>query len=170
MLPSTEMLANIKEASQTVISTRRPWRVFLDLFALTLPSSISEATTRLAHNVTYFLFNYALILLLIFLLTLFRHPLPLLIFLLLSAAWYFLYFSRDDLPLAILPLAFLTVVALFVTAAWLNLLLALLSEAVVVFLHGVLRSTEDLVGDDQDSPYGNMLLGDTPASGAYVPV
>ncbi|KAK7356899.1 hypothetical protein VNO80_16179 [Phaseolus coccineus] len=169
MLPSAEMLANIKEATQTVASTRRPWRVFLDLSALTLPSSISEASTRLAHNFTYFLFNYALLLLLIFLLTLFPHALPLLLFLLLSAAWYFLYFSRDDLPLAIVPLALLTLVALFATGAWLNLLLALLIGALVVFLHGVLRSTDDLIGDDQESPYGPML-GDTPASGAYVPV
>jgi len=119
--------------------------------------------------VTYFLFNYAVLLFLIFLLTLFPNPLPLLLFLLLSAAWYFIYFSRDDFPLAILPLAFLTVVALLATAAWLNLLLAVLIEALVVFLHGVLRSTDGLIGDDQDSPYGHML-GDTPASGAYVPV
>ncbi|KAK6645686.1 hypothetical protein PHAVU_L001617, partial [Phaseolus vulgaris] len=169
MLPSAEMLANIKEATQTVASTRRPWRLFLDLSALTFPSSISETTTRLAHNVTYFLFNYALLLLLIFLLLLFPNALPLLLFLLLSAAWYFLYFSRDDLHLAIVPLALLTLVALFATGAWLNLLLALLIGALVVFLHGVLRSTDDLIGDDQESPYGPML-GDTPASGAYVPV
>ncbi|KAH1138877.1 hypothetical protein AAZX31_10G170200 [Glycine max] len=169
MWPSAEMLSNIKEASQSVVSTRRPWRVFLDPSSLSLPSSISETTTRLAHNLTYFLFNYALLLLLVFLLTLLRHPFPLLLFLLLSAAWYFLYFSRDDLPIAIIPLSLVTLVALFATGAWLYLLLAVLIAAVVVFLHAALRSTDELVGDDQESPYGPML-GDTPATGAYVPV
>ncbi|TKY51932.1 PRA1 family protein D [Spatholobus suberectus] len=169
MWPSAEMLSNIKEASQSVVSTRRPWRVFLDLSAFSLPSSISEATTRLAHNLTYFLFNYALLLLLIFLLTLLRHPFPLIFFLLLFAAWYFLYFSRDDLPIALLPLALITLVALFATGAWLNLLLSVTVGAVAVCFHAALRSTDELVGDDHESPYGPML-GDPAAAGAYVPV
>ncbi|XP_020209019.1 PRA1 family protein D [Cajanus cajan] len=171
MWPSAETLSNIKEASESVVSTRRPWRVFLDLSAFSLPSSISEATTRLAHNLTYFLANYALLLLLIFLLTLFRHPFPLLLFLLLFAAWYFLYFARPDFPLALLPLALATLVALFATGVWPNLLLSAAVGAVVVCLHGALRSTDELAGDDQESPYGPMLgVGDSPSAGAYVPV
>ncbi|KAL2325169.1 hypothetical protein Fmac_024227 [Flemingia macrophylla] len=171
MWPSAETLRSIKEASESVASTRRPWRVFLDLSGFSIPSSTTEATTRLAHNLTYFLSNYCILLLLIFLLTLFRHPLSLLLFLILFAAWYFLYFARDDLPFALLPLALATLVALFATAVWLNLLLSAAVGAIVVFLHAALRTTDELVGDDQESPYGPMLgVGDSPAAGAYVPV
>ncbi|XP_027366843.1 PRA1 family protein D [Abrus precatorius] len=179
MSSSAEFLSNLKEAGQTVISTRRPWGQFLDLSALSLPSSLSEVSTRLSHNLTYFLFNYALLLLLLFLLSLLSHLLALLLFLILFAAWYFLYFSRDSDPLTlfnfvtlddrilVLVLAVLSAVVLFTTGVWVNLFVSLAVGAVVVFLHGALRSTDDLVGDDQESPYGPML---TDPAGAYTRV
>ncbi|CAJ1976426.1 unnamed protein product [Sphenostylis stenocarpa] len=169
MWPSSESLSNFKEATLNVASTRRPWSVFLDPSALTLPSSMSEAATRLTRNLVYFFFNYALLLLLVFLLTLFPYPLPFLLFFLLSAAWYFLYFSRDDLPLAILPLAFLTFAALFTTGAWRNLLLAVVIGAFLIFLHAELRSTDDLGDDDEESPFGS-IFGDNSVTGGYVAV
>ncbi|KAK7391745.1 hypothetical protein VNO78_20166 [Psophocarpus tetragonolobus] len=166
-----EMAGKIKEASESVVSTRRPWRVFLDVSGMNLPRSISEGSRRVAQNLTYFLLNYGLVLLVVFLLTLLRHPLSLFLFILLLAAWYFLYFSRDDLPLALIPLALLTLLALFATAAWLNLLLSAAIASVLVFFHSALRRTDDLVADDQENPYGPMLShSPAPAAGAYVPV
>ncbi|KAK7268903.1 hypothetical protein RIF29_21612 [Crotalaria pallida] len=182
MSSSTEFLSNFKDAAQSVISTRRPWLQFLSLTSLSLPSSLSDATTRLSYNFTFFLFNYTLIFFLVFLLTLLRHPLSLLLLLALFAAWYFLFLARDaDEPLnlfnlvalndtaVVFALALVTVVALFVTNVWLNLVVAVLIWGVVVFLHGALRGTEDLVGDDNESPYGPMLSDSHPAhDGAYT--
>ncbi|KAK7344051.1 hypothetical protein VNO77_13279 [Canavalia gladiata] len=179
----SEFLSNLKEAGQTVISTRRPWSQFLDLSALSLPSSLSEATTRLSYNLTFFIFNYALLLFLIFLLSLIYHPLTIVLFLIVFAAWYFLYFSRDNEPLnffnlvtlddriLLLILGVLSVVVLLSTGVLLNLVVSMAVGAAVVCLHGALRSTEDLVGDDQESPYGPMLSDTSAAAaGAYTRV
>ncbi|KAK7278400.1 hypothetical protein RJT34_23428 [Clitoria ternatea] len=179
---SAELLSNLKEAGQTVISTRRPWSQFLDLSALSLPSSVSEATTRLSHNLTYFLFNYTLLILLIFFLSLISNPFAILLFLVLFAAWYFLYFSRDnteplslfnlltlDDRLILILLSVVTLLLLFSTGVWVNFLLSLAVGAFVVCLHGAFRSMDDLVGDDNESPYGPML-SDSAADGAYTRV
>lgn len=50
-----------------------------------------------------------------------------------------------------------------------SLFLAVVIVVVVFFLHDALRSTDELIGDYQESPYG-LMLGDTPTNGAYVPI
>ncbi|KAF1880068.1 hypothetical protein Lal_00022197 [Lupinus albus] len=178
MSSSTEFLSDFKDATQSVISTRRPWPQFLSLSSLSLPSSFSDATTRITHNFTFFLFNYTLLFLLILLLTLLPHPLSILTFVVLFAAWYFLYLAREgDEPLnlfnlvalndmaVVVALGFVTVVAMFVTNAWLNVVVSVIVWGLVVCFHGAFRGTEDLVVDDHDSPYGPMLSGNPPPSG-----
>ncbi|KAK4258082.1 hypothetical protein QN277_007582 [Acacia crassicarpa] len=179
MSSTTELFSTFKETSQSVMATRRPWRQLLDFSALSFPSSISDATTRIAQNVSHFLANYTLIILIILFLSLIYHPWSMLVFLIVFAAWYFLYFSRDE-PVSIFNLVVLddravvvglgliTLVALILTHVWLNVFLSIVIGIVVVCLHAAFRGTEDLVMDDQESPYGPMLSGGT--GGPYVPV
>ncbi|PIN08842.1 Prenylated rab acceptor 1 [Handroanthus impetiginosus] len=145
-------------------SLLRPWPQFLDLSALSLPISLSEATYRLTQNLRYFLPNYVVITLLIFLVTLVSRPLSLILFLCIFAAWIYLVFLRDE-PLTILDydidqkiilglLAVMTLVALLWTKVWLKLLISLIIGAVIVLIHGILRAPEDSMAD---SPYGSLL-------------
>ncbi|KAL1341981.1 PRA1 family protein D [Arachis duranensis] len=177
---SSEFLTHFKEAGQSVISTRRPWSQFLSFYALSLPHSLQDASARVSHNLAYFLFNYTILLFLSLILSLLSRPFPLILVLFLLALWYFLYFSRDE-PLnlfnlvvlddraVVLALAVLTLVVLLIANVWFNLVVSLLVGAAVIFIHAVLRGTEDLVADDTESPYGPMLSGGANA-GSYAPV
>ncbi|KAF7806990.1 PRA1 family protein D [Senna tora] len=178
MSTTTELFSTFKETSQSVMSSRRPWRQLLDFSALSFPSSISDATTRMTQNASHFFSNYTLILLVILFLSLVYHPFSMVVFLVVFAGWYFLYFSRDE-PLSVfnwvvdervvvVGLGVITVVALILTHVWLNVLASLAIGIVVVCLHAAFRGTEDLVMDDQESPYGPMLSGST--AGPYSSV
>lgn len=68
----------------------------------------------------------------------------------------------------VVGLGIITVVALILTHVWLNVLASVAIGIVVVCLHAAFRGTEDLVMDDQESPYGPMLSGST--AGPYRPV
>ncbi|KAJ7979939.1 PRA1 family protein [Quillaja saponaria] len=175
MSTSTEFLSGFKETGQSIIATRRPWSQLLGLSALSLPSSLSDATTRITQNVTHFFFNYTLIILIIIFLSLIYQPFSMIVFLIVFVGWYFLYFSRDD-PLTLFNfviedrivvagLGIFTIVSLVWMHVWVNLVVSLAIGAVLVSLHAALRGTEDLVMDDQESPYGT-LLSESP--GAYT--
>lgn len=154
----------------TAVTTTRPWPEFFDIHSLSLPVSLSDATTRLNFNLTHFRVNYINVFLIILFLTLALRPLSLLLVFAASLAWYFLYFSSRTSPLEVLGfivddrilvgvLSVITIVVLFVAHAWMNLVLAIVISAVVVCLHGVLR----VPAGDQD-PYGGLLDAE---SGAY---
>ncbi|KAL8048072.1 hypothetical protein ABFX02_07G040200 [Erythranthe guttata] len=155
----------------------RPWPLFLDLSALSLPISVSESTYRLTQNLRFFLPNYAVITLLIFVVTLVTRPLPLILFLCISAAWVYLVLWRDE-PLSVFDfeidqkiivgfLAVLTLVALFWTKTWSKLFVSVIVGAAIVLFHGVLRAPEDSL---EDSPYGSLLnVVDSPR-GEYASV
>ncbi|KAK6254836.1 hypothetical protein SCA6_016141 [Theobroma cacao] len=165
------LISSLKETAQSLTAIRRPWREFLDITAVDLPSSFSDVTTRIAQNLTHFRLNYTVILLLILFLSLIYHPLSLLTFLVILLAWFFLYFARDreepvvifgftiDERLVIAALFGLTVAGLVLTGVWLNVLGAVAIGASMVILHAALRSTDDLVMDDLESPYGHVLAG-----------
>ncbi|KAG4131624.1 hypothetical protein ERO13_D09G224700v2 [Gossypium hirsutum] len=167
----SSLISGIKGTTQSLTALRRPWRDFFDISTVDLPSSTSDATTRIAQNLTHFRLNYTLILLLILFLSLIYHPLSLLTFLVILLAWFFLYFARDreepvvifgffiDDRIVIAALFGLTVAGLVLTGVWVNVLVALAVGVGFVILHAGLRSTDDLVMDDLESPYGNVLSG-----------
>ncbi|XP_052206905.1 PRA1 family protein D-like [Diospyros lotus] len=143
----------------------RPWRLLLDVSALSVPVSFSEAAFRLRANFLYFRVNYAIISLIVLLLSLVFRPLSLIIFLLILAAWFYLYLSRDepvtvfDFPiddrLMLIVLGLVTVLDLFLSHIWWNVFVSLVISAVMLGLHAVIRAPEDV--DDQESPYGALL-------------
>ncbi|XVF28706.1 hypothetical protein REPUB_Repub15cG0053100 [Reevesia pubescens] len=165
------LISTLKETAQSLTAIRRPWRDFLDITAVDFPSSFSDATTRIAQNLTHFRLNYTIILLLILFLSIIYHPLSLLTFLVVLLAWFFLYFARDreepvvifgftiDDRLVIAALLGLTVAGLVLTGVWVNVLVAAAIGGSLVILHAALRSTDDLVMDDLESPYGHVLAG-----------
>lgn len=152
---------------QSLLATRRPWPQFIDLATFNLPLSLAESTARIKRNLFYFRVNYAIIVLLILFLSLIYHPFSMIVFLIIFVAWFFLYFFRD-VPLTIFGrtiddrvvlgfLSVVTVVALIFTGVWLNVLTSFLIGGAVVCVHGAFRSTDDLIGDDQESPYNSLL-------------
>lgn len=64
----------------------------------------------------------------------------------------------------------LTVTGVVLTHVWANVLVSVVVGAVLVILHAGLRSTDDLVMDDQESPFGVLLddLGGDSARGSYT--
>ncbi|XP_050372105.1 PRA1 family protein D-like [Argentina anserina] len=171
---SAGIMTRFKEAGQSAMSAHRPWSEFFDLSALSLPPNSSESTTRLLQNLTHFRSNYAMAVLVVLFLSLVYHPLSLLVFLAVFAAWVLLYFSReDDLEVFGLPvpervvmavLGVVTVVALVLTHVWLNVVVSGAVGVVLVGVHAVFRGTEDLVMEDKESPYGALLSEDDPDS------
>ncbi|XP_022761111.1 PRA1 family protein D-like [Durio zibethinus] len=165
------LISSLKDTAQSLTAIRRPWRDFLDITAVDFPSSFSDATTRIAQNLTHFPLNYTILLLLILFLSLIYHPLSVLAFLVILLAWFFLYFGRDreepivifgltiDDRLVIAALFGLTVAGLVLTGVWVNVLVAVAIGASLVILHAALRSTDDLLMDDLESPYGHVLAG-----------
>ncbi|KDP40277.1 hypothetical protein JCGZ_02275 [Jatropha curcas] len=171
MTTAPQFLSGFKQTAQSLNAGLRPWSVFLDLTSLNLPSSIPDATTRITQNLTHFRSNYSLIILIVLFLSLFYHPLSLIAFLITFIAWVFLYFSRNEPliifgyqvnDLVVLVLLFVaTILVLIWSGVWLNLLVAVVIGVVLVVLHAVLRSTDDLVADDiETSPYVNLLSDD----------
>ncbi|KAJ9182213.1 hypothetical protein P3X46_006234 [Hevea brasiliensis] len=171
MSNSPQFFASFKQTSQSLKASLRPWLLFLDLTSLYLPSSIPDATTRLTQNLTHFGANYSIIVLLVLFLSLLYHPLSLIAFFITLVAWVFLYFSREE-PLSVfgyqvndllvlVALFAVTVLVLVWSGVWLNVVVAVGIGIVLVILHALLRSTDDLVADDiETSPYVNLLSDD----------
>ncbi|GLU22372.1 hypothetical protein SLE2022_384530 [Rubroshorea leprosula] len=159
--PSTklEYLSRAKERIKEGLGTRRPWKLLFNLRSINLPSNFPDAVTRIRTNLAYFRMNYAIIVLIILFLSLLWHPISLIVFLVMMAAWLFLYFLRDE-PLVVfsrtiddrvvlIVLSILTIVFLLLTHATLNILVSLLIGAAVVLVHAAFRRTDDLLLDEE---------------------
>ncbi|KAJ9154216.1 hypothetical protein P3X46_027575 [Hevea brasiliensis] len=171
MSNSPQFFSRFKKTSQSLKASLHPWSLFLDLTSLNLPSSIPDSTTRITQNFTHFRTNYSIIVLLVLFFSLLYHPLSLIAFFFTLVAWVFLYFSREE-PLSVFGYQvndLLVLVALFAvtllvlvwSGVWLNVVVSVGIGVVLVFLHALLRSTNDLVADDMEtSSYVNLLSDD----------
>ncbi|GLU14352.1 hypothetical protein SLE2022_309280 [Rubroshorea leprosula] len=159
--PSTQLeyLSRAKERIKEGLGTRRPWKLMFNLHSINLPGNFPDVVTRIKTNLAYFRMNYAIIVLIILFLSLLWHPISLIVFVVMMAAWLFLYFLRDeplvvfnrtiDDRLVLIVLSILTIVFLFLTHATWNIVGSLLIGAAVVLVHAVFRRTDDLFLDEE---------------------
>ncbi|BFG36498.1 hypothetical protein CerSpe_227720 [Prunus speciosa] len=155
-------LTHISENLRYGLSQRRPWSELLDRSAFAKPESLSEATSRVRKNYSYFRVNYLATVALIVAVSLFTHPFSLLVLLGLLAGWLFLYLFRpSDQPLVIFGRTFsdtqtlwgliaFSIFVVFLTSVGSLLISALLVGVAVVFAHGAFRVPEDLFLDEQE--------------------
>ncbi|KAG6418487.1 hypothetical protein SASPL_120691 [Salvia splendens] len=168
--------SNIRNA----LAQRRPWLELLDRSSFSRPDSLSDAASRIRKNFSYFRVNYVSLIALSLALSLFSHPLSLLVLLALLAAWIFLYLFRPaDQPLVLAGRTFSdpetlgilvvsTIVVVFLTSVGSLLISALLLGLAVVCTHGAFRMPEDLFLDDQEQVNTGFLsfLGGAASSAA----
>lgn len=155
--------SRLQESVRRSLSDSKPWSELLDRSAISRPESLSEATTRLRKNYSYFRVNYLALIAGVLALSLVSHPASLVVLLGLLASWCFLYLFRpSDTPLVLfgrtftsretlLGLGIITIFVIFLTSVGSLLISALLVGAALVAAHGALRVPEDLFLDDQET-------------------
>ncbi|KAG5253439.1 hypothetical protein OIU76_020759 [Salix suchowensis] len=153
-------LNNITESARNGFAQRRPFTELIDRSAFSKPESISEATTRIRKNYTYFRINYLTIISVILAFSLLSNPFSLLLLVGLLCSWLFLYlFRASDQPLVISGRTFsnretlgilivLSVFVVFLTNVGSVIISALLVGVGIVCAHGAFRAPEDLFLDD----------------------
>ncbi|KAM7476042.1 hypothetical protein LguiB_023285 [Lonicera macranthoides] len=162
-----EYLSRAKERLKSGLGARRPWKQMFNFRSIGLPSGFGDAIKRIKTNIGYFQMNYVILVLFILFLSLLWHPISLIVFVAMMAAWLFLYFLRDE-PLVILNrtisdrvvmiiLAVLTIVLLLLTHATLNILVSLLIGVVLVLVHSAFRKTDDLFLDEEAAETSGLL-------------
>ncbi|KAF8406904.1 hypothetical protein HHK36_006025 [Tetracentron sinense] len=172
-----EFVSRAKDRIRSGLGTRRPWKEMINFHAIGFPSGFRDAVSRIRTNLGYFRMNYTIIVLFILFLSLLWHPISMIVFVIMMAVWLFLYFLRDvpleifhrtiDDRVVLIVLSIVTIVALFLTRATLNIIVALLVGLAVVLIHAVLRKTEDLFVDEETAGSGAFLAG---GSGAQRPL
>ncbi|KAI3759750.1 hypothetical protein L6452_07786 [Arctium lappa] len=160
-------LSTAKARIKSGLGTRRPWKEMFNLRWINFPHGVSDGFSRIGTNVGYFRMNYVIIMLLILFLSLLWHPVSLIVFVVMMAAWLFLYFLRDE-PLMIfhrviddrvvlVVLFVVTIVLLLLTGATMNILSSILIELAVVVVHAALRRIDDLSFDEDLLDAGGYL-------------
>ncbi|XP_022721089.1 PRA1 family protein F2-like [Durio zibethinus] len=158
--PATNLqnLSQAKERMKEGLGARRPWKLMFSIRSFNFPGNLSEAIFRVRPNLAYFCMNYAIIVVLILFLSLLWHTISLIVFLVMMAAWLFLYFLRDE-PLVIfnrtiddrvvlIVLELLTIVFLLLTHATLNIFGIAFDWCGFVLVHASLRRTDDLYDEE----------------------
>ncbi|CAG7890297.1 unnamed protein product, partial [Brassica rapa] len=154
-----DSISRAKQRIKDGLAMSRPWRQMFDLHSMRLPHGVSEAFSRIKKNLSYFQTNYAIIVLVLIFFSLIKHPTSLIVLTVLVFVWIFLYFFRDE-PIKVFRyqiddhtvlvcLSVITIVLLFLTDVTLNLVGALVTGAVLVLIHAVVRKTEDLFLDEE---------------------
>ncbi|KAF5816873.1 putative prenylated rab acceptor P [Helianthus annuus] len=167
-----EFLSRTTERIQTSLNTRRPWKEMFNPHSISLPQAYPDTLSRIKTNFRYFLMNYVMIVLIILFLSLLWHPISLIVFVALMAAWLFLYFLRDDQlvifhhpvddRVVMAVLSVVTIVLLLLTGATMNILCSILVGVAVVVVHAAVRKTDDLCLDEDGGEAGGFLAVSSP--------
>ncbi|CAF2079096.1 hypothetical protein Bca4012_090830 [Brassica carinata] len=146
---------------------RRPWGVMLDVHAIGLPCSVSDASSRIKTNCNYFLMNYSIFLSIIYLIVIYsgliKHPVSLIAFTVLVSIYIFFFNLQYHEPVELfhyqingwtflivkICLIFLAVLLLLWTKETYSFRWPLLIGCVVILIHTVVRKTEDLFLDEE---------------------
>ena len=86
----------LSEGARNALAQRRPWLELVDRNSLAKPESLSEATTRIRKNWTYFRINYMILLSGVLAFSLVSHPVSLFLLAVLLGGWIFLYLFRTE--------------------------------------------------------------------------
>lgn len=164
----------LSEGARNALAQRRPWLELVDRNSLAKPESLSEATTRIRKNWTYFRINYMILLSGVLAFSLVSHPVSLFLLAVLLGGWIFLYLFRTE-PLVVLNrtygdkevlgiMSVLTIVIVFLTSVGSLLISALMVGLAIVCAHGAFRVPEDLFLDEQEPTVGflSFLGGGAP--------
>lgn len=175
-------VTRLSDSLRRAFARRKPWYELIDRTAFSKPTSLSDATTRVRKNFSYFRVNYLTLLAAVLAFSLLSHPFSLLTLLSLLAAWLFLYLFRpSDQPVVFFGRTFsdretlgvlivLTIVVIFLTSVGSLLMSATLIGLGIVCVHGAFRDPEDLFLDEQELPGSGLfsVLGGSATSAAVA--
>ncbi|KAI9124568.1 hypothetical protein K1719_004490 [Acacia pycnantha] len=155
---NTQFLSWTKERLlQTIPGTAKPWEDMICPSRLALPLSFFNFIHRIKTNAHVYRTNYVVVMLLVVLLTLLWHPICVIIYCGLVAAWVVLYLVREsplracgyeiDQRLVATLLLAVTVGLIFVSDVWDNILVGFCVGLFIVLVHAVMREAEE---EDED--------------------
>ncbi|KAJ4708630.1 PRA1 family protein [Melia azedarach] len=157
------LLESVKQQIQLCFGTQRPWNDMFQIHSFSLPTSFGNVTERIRTNVAFFRMNYTLITLFIVFISFLWNPLSLIVLIVMTVAWLFLYFLRDhdrltffgyeiDDRILMIVLLLATVAVLFLTDVTRNIIIGLSIGMVVICVHGALTTPDDhmLSADDEE--------------------
>lgn len=157
-------LSRLSNSVRRSLANRRPWYELYDRSAFSRPESLTDATSRVRKNYSYFRVNYLAFLASVLIFSLVSHPFSLLVLLSLLVAWCFFYLFRpSDLPFVVLGRTFsdretlfalvvITFLTVFLTSVGSLLVSAVMVGAAIICVHGAFRVPEDLFLDDREPP------------------
>ncbi|URD73096.1 PRA1 family protein [Musa troglodytarum] len=165
---AADLVSSFKEQGRALISGQRPWLHLLDVTALACPASAGDACFRLRRNIAYFRSNYTLLWLSVLSVSLLWHPASLFVFIALTAAWFFLFFTRDrpvalcGLPITdgiiLVVLSVTTIFALVFSNVGSTVFGAIMIGTVIICLNAVLRATDNLFLDETEAASGGLVV------------
>ncbi|MEW5299824.1 MAG: hypothetical protein WDW36_002799 [Sanguina aurantia] len=174
--------SRLKDYGSQVFKQRKPWSEVVDRSAFSKPATLSEATSRLRKNASYFKVNYLIVVLLTTALSFLLHPASLIAVALLSAAWVYLFlirttpleiggrtFSERDKLIGMCAVSVITI--FFLTNVGTVLLSAISIGAAAVVVHGATREPDNLFIDEGETQQGLLsIFSLPPATGAHSQV
>ncbi|KAI3757817.1 hypothetical protein L6452_05360 [Arctium lappa] len=156
------LLSNISSTLRYSYSHRRPWFELIDRSTFSRPETLSEATSRIRKNFSYFRINYAAIIALVLAFSLLSHPFPLFFLVSLIASWlYFYLFRPADQPVFLFDRTFSdrevlgilivsTIVIVFLTGLVSMMISSLVFGLGITCVHGAFRVPQDVFVEDQE--------------------
>ncbi|KAL8251913.1 hypothetical protein R6Q59_035606 [Mikania micrantha] len=157
-------------------SQRRPWFELVDRSTFCRPETLSETTSRIKKNLSYFHVNYIVIIGIVTVLSLLSHPFPLFFLVSLLAAWIYLYLFRPpDQPAFVFDRTFpdrdilgiliiSSILIVFLTGLGSLLISSIVFGFGITCVHAAFRVPQEVFVEDQDpmnTGYLSFLMGTT---------